>query len=234
MPGIPNQGITLVEMLVVLVVVGLLAAIATPRFLTSMGESQLDADANRLMLDLQWAKTEAPKLSSGPTRTGTRLFVVLDTIHKSWTIYKDNGDSTFDTATDTMVKRDSLAGTSRFGFAPGFTVPSVVGLPLGAAVAVAPGGFGAVDPANKEDCLDGRIYPAPTKGVPTWAYTATGGGKIVVCGGTVGDMSGGALYITSTRSKSKAYAILFNPYTTGFSSYALRKYVWNSTGWTVQ
>lgn len=229
-----GNGITLTEILVVLVIVGVLAALAAPGFLTSMGENQLDADANRLMLDLQWAKNASPKLSSGPNRTGTRLFVIFDTAHKSWTIYKDNGDATFDAATDIVLKRDSLSGTSRFGFASGFSPPSAAGLPFDASTTVAAGGFGAVDPGAVEDCQDGAPFPAPTMSVPTWAFAATGGGKIVVCGGTVGTMSAGALYITSKRSSDKAYAIVFNPFTTGASSYSLRRYAWNSAGWTKQ
>src|ERR1035437_860457 len=145
-----TMGFTLIELMVVLAIVGILSALAIPKFLTSMGESQLDADANRLMLDLQWAKSAGPKLSSGPNRAGTLLFVILDATHKSWTIYKDNGDNTFNAATDAMVKRDSLAGTSRFGFSSDFPTPSAVDLPVGASAAVAPGGFGDVDPASVE------------------------------------------------------------------------------------
>jgi type II secretory pathway pseudopilin PulG len=222
----------LVEILVVLVIVGILSALAIPKFFTSMGESQLDADANRLMLDLQWAKTEAPKESTGPNRTGARLYVILDTARRSWTIYRDNGNNTFDGApTDTVIRIDSLAKTTRFGFLSAFPVPAATGLPLGTGVSVAANGFGASDPGN-DDCVDGQAFPASTAN--SWQYVATGGGKIVACGGTIGAMSGGAIYLTSSRSNARAYAIVYNKLTPDLSSYALRKYLWTSAGWTKQ
>lgn len=225
-----RRGFTLTEILTVVAIVGLLSAIAVPRFMASMGESQLEADCNRLFADLQWAKTQAPNQSSGMTRSGTRIFVVFDTLHRSWTVYRDNGDSTFNASQETQIKRDSLAGSSRFGFASSFPLPAVAA-PLGSGNAPQTG-FGASSTVA-DDCLDGRIFPAPSPQANTWALTGAGdlAGKIVVCGGAVGAMSNGTLYLTSRKSRTKAYAIVFNSKTSGSASYSLRRYFWNGSIW---
>lgn len=230
-PNTARQGVTLTEVIIVVVLIGLLSALVVPKLTTSMGESQLDADCNRLFSDLQWAKTQAPSQSSGMNRSGTRVYVLFDTLHRSWTIYRDNGDSTFNATQDTVVKRDSLAGTSRFGFSSSFTKPAILA-PLGTGTAPQTG-FGQASTVA-DDCLDGKIYPAPVPVANTWAFAGTGNvaGKIVVCGGTTGDMSNGTLYITSTRSGAKAYAIVYNSLTSGAASHSLRRYAWNSTAWS--
>ncbi|MBK9576384.1 MAG: prepilin-type N-terminal cleavage/methylation domain-containing protein [Fibrobacterota bacterium] len=226
-----RHGLTLTELIVVVVLIGLLSALVVPRLTTSMGESQLDADCNRLFSDLQWAKTQAPSQSTGMNRSGTRIYVLFDTLHRSWTIYRDNGDSTFDASQDTAIKRDSLAGTSRFGFDASFALPSIAA-PLGTGTAPQTG-FGQASTAL-DDCLDGKIYPAPVAAANSWAFAGSGntGGKIVVCGGATGDMSNGVLFITSKRSGKKAYAIVYNSLSTGTSSHALRRYAWDGTSWS--
>lgn len=227
-----RRGITLTEILSVVVIIGLLSALAIPKITTSMGESQLEADSNRLFTDLLWAKTQAPSQSSGMTRSGTRIFVVFDTLHRSWSIYRDNGDSTFNSTQDgPPIKIDSLSSTSRFGFQSTFARPAIAA-PLGTGTAPQTG-FGQASTVN-DDCVDGKIYPAPVPTANTWAYTGTGAvaGKIVVCGGATGDMSNGALYITSKRSTTKAYAIVFNSLTNGAASYSLRRYFWNGSVWS--
>jgi prepilin-type N-terminal cleavage/methylation domain-containing protein len=229
---VSRRGITLTEVVIVVVIVGLLSALAVPKFTTSMGESQLEADSNRLFTDLQWAKTQAPSQSSDINRSGTRMFVVFDTARKSWSIYLDkNGDSTFTANQDSLVKRDSFAGTTRFGFASNFTRPSV-SAPLGSGTAPQTG-FGQASTVA-DNCLDGKIYPAPTPAANTWAWSGGGNlaGKITVCGGATGAMSNGVLYLTSTRSKTKAYAIVYNSLTNGAASLGLRRYLWNGTAWS--
>lgn len=230
-PKSTRAGVTLTEIIVVVVLIGMLSAMLAPKLTTSMGESQLDADCNRLFSDLQWAKAQAPNQSSGMNRSGTRIFVVFDTLHRSWTIYRDNGDSTFSSTQDTVIKRDSLAGTSRFGFHSSFTRPAIAA-PLGTGTAPQ-GGFGQATTVA-DDCIDGKIYPAPSPAASTWSYTASGGiaGKITVCGGATGDMSNGTLYITSTRSKTKAFAILYNSLAPGNASHSLRRYAWSGTNWS--
>lgn len=226
-----RRGVTLTEVLIVVVIVGLLSALVAPKFTTSMAESQLEADCNRLASDLQWAKTQAPNQSTGMNRSGIRIYVLFDTLHRSWTIYRDNGDSTFNASQDSVIKRDSLALTSRFGFGSSFSRPSV-SAPLGTGSAPQ-SGFGQAS-AVSDNCIDGKIYPAPSPAANTWAYSGGGSiaGKIVVCGGAIGAMSNGALYLTTSRSNNKAYAIVYNSLTSGVSSYSLRRFFWNGSAWS--
>lgn len=113
----------MLEVVVVVGLIGLLTLMVAPSIRTAMAESQLEADQNRLYLDLQWAKTLAPSQSKGANRTGTRMFVVFDTTRSLWEIYQDNGDSTYNAGSDLLLKRDSLSRTSRFGFPSGFSLP---------------------------------------------------------------------------------------------------------------
>ncbi|MBK8801030.1 MAG: prepilin-type N-terminal cleavage/methylation domain-containing protein [Fibrobacteres bacterium] len=230
-PNTARQGVTLTEVIIVVVLIGLMSALVVPKLTTSMSESQLDADCNRLFSDLQWAKTQAPSQSTGMNRSGTRIFVLFDTLHSSWTIYRDNGDSTFQSSQDTVIRRDSLAGTSRFGFEASFARPAIAA-PLGTGAAPQTG-FGQAS-TSLDDCLDGKIYPAPVPAANSWAFIGTGNtaGKIVVCGGATGDMSNGTLFISSRRSETKAYAIVYNSLTSGSASHSLRRFAWNGTVWS--
>lgn len=222
---------TLVEILVVLVVLGILSAVAVPQFLRSMAESQLDADCNRLFADLQWARTQATSQSVAMNRSGTRIFMAFDTATGSWIMQKDDGDSTFEAAADPVLRRDRLSGTSRFGFASGFSPPPIAA-PLGTGNAPT-SGFGASN-GSPDDCLDGQVFPAPVGQPNTWAYSGAGtiAGRITFCGGPAGKMSNGALYITTSRSTSRAYAIVFNSLTSGSASLSLRRYLWDGTAWS--
>ncbi len=216
------QGMTLGEVLVVLVIVGILARLAIPSFLRSQGESRLDGDASKLAEDIQWTRLLA-------TKSGKRSFLFLQGATRKWSIWLDKDSSlTFDSAKDSLIKRDSLGVSVQFGF--GFTAPTV-SAPLGTAVPSS--GFGSVQSGNVDDCLPGSTYPASTLGTSTWA-SGSSDGLIVGCGGSIADLRNGVLYLTSTRSTSKGFAITFNSVTSGYESFSVRKYKWAGGTWSLQ
>lgn len=92
-------------------------------------------------------------------------------------------------------------------------------------------GFGASS-SGLDDCLDGKIFPASVPAATSWAATGTRAGKIVMCGGSTGDMSNGSLYLTTRVNSPKAYAIVFNSLTSGQASHMLRRYGWNGSAWS--
>jgi len=61
-PG--QQGITLVELLVAIAIIGILSAVATPSWHEIMQNIRLKSDALSLLAHMQWAKSEAARRSS--------------------------------------------------------------------------------------------------------------------------------------------------------------------------
>lgn len=212
-----RKGFTIVEVITVVIVLGLLAALAVPRFFASTGMNQLDADANRLFLDMQWARTAA-------TRCQCRIYVVFDTVGAtSWSIYKEkSGDLAFTAGTDSLVRRDSLGKAVRFGFGSNFTAlpataPSAVaGF---SSTAVPRPGFGAG--ASSDDCVEGS-----SSGSGSWS------GTVVFCGGrAMSDIETGIVYLSTTRSKARAQAVLYNDLSTS-GSFQLERWIWSGTSWS--
>lgn len=215
-----SLGMTLGEVMVVVVIIGILTGLAVPNFRRSIGESRLDGDCGRLAGQLQWARMLA-------TKTGKRSFVDFDGASRSWSIWLDKDSSlSLDATKDSLVKRDTLGATVRFGF--GFAPPSPLAV-MGSTVPA--NGFGQISAiATAEDCVSGQAHPAATGGIATWANGANTG-RILGCGGPTADLSQGAVYLTTTRSDSKAYAIVYNHVTAGQESYAVRRYRWIGGAW---
>ena len=216
-------GITLGELVVVVVIVGILVGLAVPRFGRSQAESRLDGAASTLSADVQWTRLLA-------TKSGKRSFLFLEGTARRWSLWLDNDSSlTFDPAKDSLIKRDSLPVAIRFGF--GFAAPAPLAV-MGTSVPAS--GFGSVHGDLVEDCLAGETYPAAAPGSATWAFGASNG-LIVGCGGSVADIGNGVLYLTTTKSENKAYAIVFNHVTSGVESFTVRRYKWTKGGaWILQ
>ena len=59
-----QKGVTLLELMISLVILGILAGMATPSFMQLMVSSSIAADANAMVSDLALARSEAAKLGN--------------------------------------------------------------------------------------------------------------------------------------------------------------------------
>lgn len=191
-----GDGFTIMEMLVVLIIIAILAAIAVPNFRRLQMETNLETSAHRLLLDIRKAKIAA-------NRSGLRHFVSFPTGSTGWTIYRGDATGTaFATATGLVaISRDSLAPGVQFGPASGVSLPAIASISAPAFSS----GFEGVTSPSTDDCIDGSAYPGSAT-TPGWSSS---GGLVVACGGPTGDLSLGALCLTA-RHTDKAFAIGYN------------------------
>lgn len=208
----------MVEIMVVVVLIGILSAIAVPKFLATSGLSQLDADANRLRILLQEGRTKA-------VTSGTMHFVKIDTSTGAFGLYRDDLNNTPD-AGDVLVRTDTLGVSVQFGFGSNWSAaPSAS--PAGAsgfsATTVPASGLAPGSPA-----ATGSECAANPNDAGTWADFV-----INFCPGVLGDVETGALYLTTSRSEAKAYAILYNDLGAQ-AALQLRRYTLMGSTWTIQ
>ncbi len=210
----------MVEIMVVIVIIGILAALAVPRFNTYTGESQLDGDAQRLFLDMQWMRSQALLTRQKHIMTfGTST--VDGSTRLSWDIYRYNEVS----GAVSQAKPTANSGiTVELGLPTGVNAPATSSFPVFTA------GFGAgsdglraglvVTPGQCVGQVAGGAYA--TDASETWV------GGIAACGGATSDMETGVLYLRSSRSTNRAYALAFNR----DADLALKRYRYMGGSWS--
>jgi len=100
-------GITLVETLVVVSILGILAAIAVPSFQSTIESNRRQAFANQLFEDLAFARSEAIKRGVRvvvcPSTDGTRCTAGIDW-QVGWMVFVDLDSDAWFTSGDTVLK----------------------------------------------------------------------------------------------------------------------------------
>lgn len=210
-----RTGVTLLELMVVVVLIGILALLSMPKLQGFLSLQRLNADSNRLFLDIQLARTLAAKSS-------IRHYLVFS--GRTWSLYQEASSPrnlTFDgIATERRIRTDSLSpgiqfGTSGFPSPPSTGPGATTGL---SSVAVPPGGF--APGAASDNCIDGAA-----SGTGTW------NGLIAFCGGRgVPDMETGAVYLSSTASTARIEAILYND-VNALGGLQIQHWTWEGATW---
>lgn len=86
-----NRGLTLIEMLVVISLIAILGALATPSLTGLLNRSRIAGEINRLVGDLQFARSEAIKRGQPVTVCASSDGTTCDTTlwHSGWIVFSD-------------------------------------------------------------------------------------------------------------------------------------------------
>jgi len=109
-----KKGFTLIELMVVVAIIGTLAAIATPNFIRFMNESKARSDIRDLISGLQGAKMSAVKENG-------RAVIVFDVNAESYSAFIDNESDCggnpwwYDNGCDDLIKTQTMSpGTNLY------------------------------------------------------------------------------------------------------------------------
>jgi type IV fimbrial biogenesis protein FimT len=102
------SGFTMMELLMVIAISGILAAIGIPSFQYVTASNRIATELNTLVGDLQFARSEAVKSGLPVTvcaSTDGASCANSDTWDTGWIVFADlNGDKTFDNASDSLLR----------------------------------------------------------------------------------------------------------------------------------
>lgn len=182
-PG--NQGMTVIEMMVVLAIISILSGLAYIKYDTFQRQSELRSSAQKLYQIFSWARLESEK-------RGDTLLVRLSGLPEVSVHVDIDADGTVD-ANEPRILMDSLARSVRLYANPSKPAPSAAATATGLAAGVGACG-GSVCCGN-----------ARPSGVPTWDLPASPSSGVAICARNMPRMPSvleeGAIYLESTLAK---------------------------------
>lgn len=203
-----QRGVSLPEVLTVITIIGIISAMAVPRFLRFTATSRLETAAQITGKDVEWTKLAA-------TKSGMKHYLrfVIGSDTSGYEIFMENSDpinNRFSDEDDSLLKRVAVDPTVKFGIASSISVaPGSPTLDLPA------DGLGLGFP--NESCRDDSLV----SGQGSWSKV------VAFCGGSTADMEAGVAYLTSKNYPDLVEAIVYDDQ----SSFRLSRYSWRGS-WT--
>jgi type IV fimbrial biogenesis protein FimT len=110
---------TLIELIIVMILVGILVAIGVPSYRSVTNSSRISAESNQLLGDLQYARAEAVREGEPVTvcvsSTGTSCDAANSTWQEGWIIFTDiNNDQTVDAGDAVLRTQRAFSGSDTF------------------------------------------------------------------------------------------------------------------------
>jgi type IV fimbrial biogenesis protein FimT len=118
-----QSGLTLIELIIVMILIGILVAIGVPSYRSVTTSSRVSAESNELLGDMQYARAEAAREGEPITvcisKDGTSCDVGSTSWQEGWIVFTDlNGDQIVENApgnTDTVLRvQRALSGSDTF------------------------------------------------------------------------------------------------------------------------
>lgn len=201
-----RQGVTLPEVLTVIAIVGIVSAMAVPRFMRFTATSRLETAAQIMAKDVEWAKLAA-------TKSGMKHYLrfVPGSDTSGYEIFMENSDpvnNRFSDEDDSLLKRAKLDPSVKYGVAS--SIPVAPGSPT---LDLPSDGLGLGFP--NESCRDDSLV----SGQGNWSRV------VAFCGGSTADMEAGVAYLTSKKYPDLVEAIVYDDQ----SSFRLSRYGWRGS-----
>jgi type IV fimbrial biogenesis protein FimT len=118
------NGYTLVELMVVIAILGVLVAVGTPMFKYVTGSNRVSSEVNRLLGDMQFARSQAVKLGQTVTVCASSDGVTCSNVgwQNGWIVFLDmNSNQTVD-ANETIIRvQPAFTGSDTFAPPSGVT-----------------------------------------------------------------------------------------------------------------
>lgn len=111
---------TLIELVVVMVLVGILVAIGVPSYRSITNSSRMASESNALLGDMQYARAEAAREGQSVTvcisKNGSSCDSASTTWQEGWIVFSDaNSNQSVDAPADTVLRvQRALSGTDTF------------------------------------------------------------------------------------------------------------------------
>ncbi|HNY32773.1 MAG TPA: type II secretion system protein [Fibrobacteria bacterium] len=208
----PRSGFSMPEIFAVIAIIGIVSAMAVPRFMKFIHVSRMESAALILGKDMEWVKLAA-------TRSGTKHYIRFFTgsdssSYEVWKEASDPVDNRFNSGEDSLLKRVVLETPVRIGGLD----PSIPAAPI-APQGIMPAngmGVGYVD----ETCRDDGVVA----GQGSWDNL------VAFCGGSTAQTEAGALYLSLRNYPEYSEAIVYD----GRTSFRLMHYGWRGGSWIAE